>query len=243
MSTPATPGTRPGTTSTAVPPREPRWEPRWDPLTEADLALARDYRRRTELFAGWRELLVDQLRPRRGDTVIDVGCGPGLNLAALHAAVGPDGTIIAIDESPQLLSVAARQVARRGWDNVELINASVETAQLSVTADAALFAAAPNVLASPTALTNLFSQLRPGAAVLAGGWKWPAPWLWPLRACITTLTSNFVAEFSGFDRPWRLLDQYVADLTVTQSWFGTGYIAHGHSPRPTAEGDTPTTTG
>jgi precorrin-6B methylase 2 len=54
-----------------------------------------------------------RLAPRPGDTVIDVGCGPGLNFAALHAAVGPHGTIIAIDESPQLFAVAAHQVTRR----------------------------------------------------------------------------------------------------------------------------------
>jgi ubiquinone/menaquinone biosynthesis C-methylase UbiE len=61
-------------------------------------ALVADYERCSELFAGWREVLVDRPAPRWGDTVIDIGRGPGLNLAALHAAVGPDGTIIAVDE-------------------------------------------------------------------------------------------------------------------------------------------------
>lgn len=239
MSTPTRPVTRPVTTSTAVPPCEPRWQPRWEPLSESDLALAADYRRRTELFAGWRELLVDRLGLRRGHTVLDVGCGTGLNLAALRAAVGPHGTIIALDESPRLLSVAARQVARSRWDNVELINAPAETATLSVHADAALFAAAPNVLGCPAALANLCGQLRAGAAVAAGGWKWPGPWMWPLRAAVTALTG--VAEFTGFERPWRLLGEHAPNLHVTQFWTGIGYLAHGHTPTGTC--DTPTTTG
>ncbi|MDT7567577.1 MAG: hypothetical protein QOD04_118 [Pseudonocardiales bacterium] len=189
--------------------------------------LAREYQRRTELFAGWRELLVRQLAPRRGDTVLDVGCGTGLNFAALRAAVGPEGTIVAIEESPRLLVVAARRVARRGWDNVELVNASPGTAQLSLRADAALFAATPDVLASSTALHNLFGQLRSGAPVAAGGWRWPDPWLWPLRAAVTALAGPFVAEPAGLDRPWRLLREYVANWHLEQSWFGIGYFAHG----------------
>jgi demethylmenaquinone methyltransferase/2-methoxy-6-polyprenyl-1,4-benzoquinol methylase len=194
-----------------------------------ELAAAANYRRRTELFAGWRELLVEQLSPRRGDTVLDVCCGTGLNLPALQAAVGPDGTIIAIDGSPRLLTVAARQVARERWDNVELINASAETALLSVSADAALFAAAPEVLASPTALLNLCAHLRAGAAVAAGGWKWPRPWLWPLRAGVTALAGPYVAECTGVIQPWQLLGEHVPDLDVAQFWFGTGYLAQGHT--------------
>lgn len=140
-------------------------------MPEAYLALARDYQRRTTLFEGWRELLVSRLGLRRGETVIDVGRGPGLNFAAPRAAVGPDGTIIAVEESPELLAVAARQVARRRRDNVELINARAASAILSVRADAALFAAVPELLSSPIAVANMVEQLRPGAAVAAGGWK------------------------------------------------------------------------
>jgi Methyltransferase domain len=69
------------------------------------------------------ERLVEQLAPRPGDVVIDVGCGPGLNFTALQTHIGPTGRIIGIDESPQLLAVAAHQATRRGWDNIELINA------------------------------------------------------------------------------------------------------------------------
>lgn len=49
------------------------------------------------------------LRLRAGDTVLDVGCGTGLNLPLLSAAVGPAGHVIAVDSSPQMLAVALRR--------------------------------------------------------------------------------------------------------------------------------------
>jgi SAM-dependent methyltransferase len=249
-------GAGPGT-STAVLPRQPscdagseprwerRWEPRWpprsQPLPEAYLALAQDYQRRAELFTGWRELLVARLGAHRADTVVDVGCGPGLNFAALRAAVGPQGTIIAIEESPELLAVAAHRVARRGWENIELINASARTARLSVRADGALLCAAQDVLASPSAMGNLFSQLRPGAAVAAGGWKQPPVWLWPIRACIPVPRGASATDFTSSAQPWQLMSEHVPDLHVTQLGFGTAYLAHGHTARPTTDPDTATT--
>jgi demethylmenaquinone methyltransferase/2-methoxy-6-polyprenyl-1,4-benzoquinol methylase len=201
-------------------------------VPEAYLSRAEDYRRRSELFPGWRELLVARLGPHQGATVLDIGCGPGLNSAALRAAVGPHGTIIGIDSSPELLTVAAAGVARRGWDNVELVNASAATGPLSVRADAALFAAANDVLADAAAVSNMVAHLRPGAPVAAGGWNWPAPWLWPLRVAVAAWQRRWVGGLTGFDRPWRLLAEHVTDLQIREIGFGTGYLAHATAATP-----------
>jgi demethylmenaquinone methyltransferase/2-methoxy-6-polyprenyl-1,4-benzoquinol methylase len=201
-------------------------------LPEAYVAMAQDYQRRSSLFPGWRELLVRRLDLRPGATVLDIGAGPGVNFAALHDAVGTDGTIIAVEESPQLLAVAARQVACRGWDNIELINARVENVTLSVLADAALFAAVPDVLSSPAAVTNIVDQLRPGAAVAAGGWQKPPGWLWPLRTCVTAWYGRYVSDLDALDQPWRHLAARVAHLHVSNVGFGAGYLAHTIPDRP-----------
>ncbi|MBT2407826.1 MULTISPECIES: class I SAM-dependent methyltransferase [unclassified Streptomyces] len=46
------------------------------------------------------------LRP--GDRVLDAGCGTGRALTALRAAVGPAGTVLGADLTPQMLAAAQR---------------------------------------------------------------------------------------------------------------------------------------
>lgn len=88
------------------------------PGSRAYRSQAEHYDRRTDAFRRWRELLVTRLPVRRGDTVLDVGCGTGLCLPLLQHKIGPTGTIAGIDESEQMLHVAAGRVAGHGWDNV-----------------------------------------------------------------------------------------------------------------------------
>ena len=43
---------------------------------------------------------------RRGGVAIDVGCGTGRALPPLREAVGPDGSVIAVDLTPEMLAAA-----------------------------------------------------------------------------------------------------------------------------------------
>jgi len=188
------------------------------------------YDRRTDAFRHWRELLVASLPLRPGDTVLDVGCGTGLCAPLLHRQVGPAGTIIGIDESEQMLAVAAHRVTEHGWDNVCLIAAPVATAPIDVMADAALFCAVHDIMQSRAALDNIIAHLRPGSPVAATGGKQPAPWMWPLRPWVIRLHRPFITDFAGFDRPWRLLATRVPDLQVRELACTAGYLAVGHTP-------------
>jgi ubiquinone/menaquinone biosynthesis C-methylase UbiE len=50
--------------------------------------------------------LVDVVAPRRGDAVLDVGCGTGLVTHLLAAAVGAKGSVVGIDLSARMLDLA-----------------------------------------------------------------------------------------------------------------------------------------
>ncbi len=75
------------------------------------------YDQRTDAFRLWRELLVQRLPLKRGDTVLDVGCGTGLCLPLLQDKIGPTGAIIGVDASQDMLQVAADRCREHNWDN------------------------------------------------------------------------------------------------------------------------------
>src|SRR5258705_11425194 len=62
--------------------------------------------------ARWRRpaALVRALRLRRGETVAEIGCGPGYFTARLARAVGPAGHVFAVDPEPAVLDIMRRRL-------------------------------------------------------------------------------------------------------------------------------------
>ena len=191
---------------------------------------ARSYERDTAAFQPYRSAVVEALPLRSGHVVLDVGCGTGLCCGLLRDRVGPEGGVVGIEESPEMAAVAREHIASEGWDNVTVVQAPAEDAEIGLTADAALFCAVHDILQSPDALRNVVTRLRPGAWVAAGGGKWAAPMMVALNAMVGTLHAPYVRSFSGFDRPWQHLEQLVEDVQVREMAFGSGYVMTGRTP-------------
>jgi len=191
---------------------------------------ARSYERDTEAFQPYRRAVVEALPLRSGQVVLDVGCGTGLCCGLLRDKVGPDGGVVGIEESPEMAAVAREHIACEGWDNVAVVQAPAEEADIGLTADAALFCAVHDILQSPDALRNVLTRLRPGAWVAAGGGKWAAPIMVALNSMVGMLHAPYVRDFSGFDRPWRHLERLVEDVQVQELAFGSGYVMTGRTP-------------
>lgn len=185
---------------------------------------------RTSPFHPWRRQLVDLLPLRAGDVVLDIGCGTGLCFALLHERVGPDGVIVGLDESPEMLELAADRVADDGWANVVLIEAPAERADLPLMADHALFCAVHDVLQTPAAVANVLAHVRPGGSVAAGGGKLGPPWAVAFNLMVTATHAPFIRDFGGFDRPWALLSRRLVEFGVDEVAMGGGYLAVGRMP-------------
>jgi len=191
---------------------------------------ARSYNRDTSVFQPYRHAVVEALALRRGQVVLDVGCGTGLCCGLLRDKVGPRGRVVGIEESPQMAAVARERIAEEGWRNVTVVESAAEDAPIAVTADAALFCAVHDILQSPDALRKVMGSLRPGAAVAAGGGKWTASWMVGANLLVRTLHAPYVRSFEGFGRPWRHLQELVEDVQVREMAWGSGYIMSGHVP-------------
>src|SRR2546421_12167580 len=68
--------------------------------------------------AAYKRDLLDALDPRPGHTVLDLGCGPGTDLAQLAAAVTESGSVLGIDRDPAMVDEARRRLA--AWPNVRV---------------------------------------------------------------------------------------------------------------------------
>jgi len=191
---------------------------------------ASSYNRDTGIFQPFRRAVVEALPLRHGQAVLDVGCGTGLCFGSLREKVGPSGTVIGIEKSPEMAALAREHIAHEGWHNVTVMLSSAEDARLEAIADAALFCAVHDILQSPGALRNVMTRLSPGAWVTAGGGKWASPIMVTVNSMVRMLHASYVRSFSGFDRPWCHLGQLVEDVRVREMAFGTGYVMTGRKP-------------
>ncbi len=223
--------------------------PRRPPLDHS-AALAQ-YRRRaavydTELalFEPVRQRAVERLALRAGEVVFDVGCGTGLSLPLLQPRVGTKGRIVGIEQSPEMIHLAHERVARHGWKNIDLIEASVDAARIEGHADAALFHFTHDILREPRALDNVLHHLSPGARVVACGLQWAPFWAWPVNLLVFGAARHSVTSLAGLGNPWSVLAKHLSGLQVEPMMAGGVFIASGilRPPRQritTTTGDSP----
>ncbi len=169
------------------------------------------------VYRAGRESGVALLGLRAGDTVLDLGCGTGLNLALLVDAVGPTGTVIGLDRSPEMLEMARRRVQANGWASVRLIEADATTFDPSQVATELPAAAGGHVDAVFSSYAmSVFADWRPAwarmrALLASGGRAGIVDMQLPVgRARVFSPLVRLAAAVGGSDlaaRPWTVLER------------------------------------
>ena len=124
---------------------------------------------------GYRQAVVEALPVRRGQVVLDVGCGTGLCHGSLLDKVGPEGSVVGIEESPEMVAVARERIEAEAGITSRSCSPRPRMRTLRQPQTPPCFCAVHDILQSPDALRNVMSKLRPGARVAAGGGSGPHP--------------------------------------------------------------------
>jgi demethylmenaquinone methyltransferase/2-methoxy-6-polyprenyl-1,4-benzoquinol methylase len=160
------------------------------------------------IFPPARRKAVAALNLKAGDVVLEIGAGTGRNLPYLVDAVGPSGTIIAVDASQGMLAEAGKLVQRHGWSNVRLLHQDATRLEVDHDLDAVLFSLSYSVLPEPGfALARAWKRLRPSSRVVVMDMGLTHSRFQRLLDPIARLLIK-MAPGDAYSRPWDDLANY-----------------------------------
>ena len=185
----------------------------------------------------YRRMAVDALLLALGDTVVEIGCGTGLNFPLLRQKVGAGGRIIGVDISEAMLERAAARVRRAGWSNVELVCSDAGSYRFPDSVDGII---------SMLALTlepDYDGVVDRGAAALKPSRRWvvmdlklQSGWLSFLTPLLIFLVRPFaVSREVGKRHPWESIERHLINSAFRPLFGGFAYLAVGEAKPKRAE--------
>lgn len=190
------------------------------------------------LYRRGRETLFAHLGLHKGNRVLVVGCGTGLDLPLLVEAVGPEGLVVGVDRSLPMLTQARKKVASHGWENVRLIDCDAAAlTDVEPGFDAVVFTYSLSIIENwRHAWDAALKLLVPGGSVGVVDTDLPSG-----RARVLSPLVVVEMWIGGIDRKrkvWQLVDQAASPVIHDSLAFGHIQIAVGTvNPRSIIENE------
>jgi len=186
-------------------------------------------------FRWWayRRRAIAALGLQPGATIVEVGCGTGLNFRLVQESIGLSGRLIGVDLCTDMLKQARQRVAAKGWSNVELVQARAPDYDFPSSVDAVFSTFA-------LSLEPRFDEViaKAAMALVAGGrfvlldLRMPDNWLRNLAPVLVWLVRPFAVSLEVAKRqPWKSLQRHFPQYNYQEGYLGIVYIAVGQQTR------------
>jgi len=179
----------------------------------------------------YRKMAAQALNLQQGDTVVEIGCGTGLNFGLLRKKVGSKGRIIGVDLTTEMLSAADKRIQRNGWTNVTLVQSDAASYRFPDRVDGIISTFAI------TLVPEYDRVIQNGAAALSAlkrfvilDFKKPGNWpLWLVKLFVV-FTRPFGVSLDLAERhPWESIRRHLAVLEFRELYFGSIYLCIGEA--------------
>lgn len=177
----------------------------------------------------YRRKAIAALNLQPGDTVVEIGCGTGLNFPFLHQAVGPKGKIIGVDLTDAMLAEARRRAQRHGWQNVELVQSDAAAYQFPQGINGVISTFAITLVPEYDQVISTGAKaLMSGGCMVIADLKEPENWPHWLVKFGIWITRPFGVTLDLTSRhPWESMQKYLAHVSLENIYFGFAFIATG----------------
>jgi len=177
----------------------------------------------------YRKMAVGALKLERGDTVIEIGCGTGLNFQLLRERVGSEGKIIGVDLTVEMLSEASKRIERHNWSNIELVRSDAAAYNFPEHTDGIISTFAITLIPEYDKIIKKgAAAISPGKRLVVLDFKMPDSWpMWLIKFfVIITRPFGVTLDLAG-RHPWESIDQCLDLVEFNSKYFGGIYIAAG----------------
>jgi demethylmenaquinone methyltransferase/2-methoxy-6-polyprenyl-1,4-benzoquinol methylase len=180
----------------------------------------------------YRLLAIKKLSLNKGDCVIELGCGTGLNFSFLMEKIGKEGRLIGVDLTPGMLDIAKERAERAGWKNIELIQSDIAVYEFPENVNGVLATGLFGYIAEYDRVIKAASKsLLPGGHLVILDGKQPErlpSWLFKIVLRLGR-PFGFTPEYFKV-RPWESVERYFQKTSIEQKYGGMIYIL---SAKPT----------
>ncbi|MFM8594687.1 MAG: class I SAM-dependent methyltransferase [Chloroflexota bacterium] len=186
---------------------------------------AAEYHRLSDPHVDWGTRVLARVPLRGDEVVLDAGCGTGRLTAQLLERL-PNGRVLALDRSSNMLEVAASNLTPKYGDRVVFIEQDLDTLALSEQVDVILSTATFHwVLDHDGLFARLFAALRPGGHVVAQCGGGPNLVRLKQRFDAVVLETPGTEAIRGWVGPW----EFASDETSKTRMENAGFIEVGTS--------------